>query len=195
MRKKILIQFFLFLVILFTCVILYLLFLKKDEIKNISAGTTDKTADKVSKSDKNIITKMSYYAEDYDGNKYEILSDYGEFNPKDINLILMTNVTGIITFKDQEPIKILSKKAKYNDTNHNTNFFDGVVMSFETHKINSDKLDLSFGEKFATISDNVMYKNLNTKLRADKIEFDMITKNSKIYMNNKTDKIKIINLY
>ena len=182
-------------VILFTCVILYLLFLKKDEIKNISAGTTDKTADKVSKSDKNIITKMSYYAEDYDGNKYEILSDYGEFNPKDINLILMTNVTGIITFKDQEPIKILSKKAKYNDTNHNTNFFDGVVMSFETHKINSDKLDLSFGEKFATISDNVMYKNLNTKLRADKIEFDMITKNSKIYMNNKTDKIKIINLY
>jgi lipopolysaccharide export system protein LptA len=67
-------------------------------------------------------------------------------------------------------------------------------MTHHIHAITSDNLDLSFDENLATISDNVIYKNLNTRMQADKIEIDLITKNSKIFMNDKLKKVKIINI-
>ena len=39
----------------------------------------------------------------------------------------------------------------------------------------------------------MIYKNLNTIVKADKIEFDLVAKNSKISMYEKLDNIKIIN--
>ena len=67
-------------------------------------------------------------------------------------------------------------------------------MSHQIHVITSDNLDLLFEVSLATISNNVIYKNLNTRMQADKIEIDLITKNSKIFMDNKTDKVKIVNI-
>ena len=43
-----------------------------------------------------------------------------------------------------------------------------------------------------TISKNIIYKNLDTKLEADKIEIDLLTKNTKIFMDDKSKKIKLI---
>ena len=39
---------------------------------------------------------------------------------------------------------------------------------------------------------NIVYQSPDTKLIADKLEIDLITKDSKIVMNNKKRKIKII---
>ena len=39
---------------------------------------------------------------------------------------------------------------------------------------------------------NIIYQNSDTKLLADKLEIDLITKDSKIIMNDKKSKIKII---
>ena len=58
----------------------------------------------------------------------------------------------------------------------------------------NDILDLFFGNNLATLTNNITYKNLNTTLQADKIEIDLITKNSKIFMKNKNKKVKIINI-
>ena len=44
-----------------------------------------------------------------------------------------------------------------------------------------------------TIYNEVYFKNLNTTLQADKVEVDLISKNSKIFMNNNSKKVKIIN--
>ena len=44
-----------------------------------------------------------------------------------------------------------------------------------------------------TSYDNVIYNNLTTKLKADKVIVDLITKDSKIFMYNKKNKINIIN--
>ena len=46
----------------------------------------------------------------------------------------------------------------------------------------------------ATITNNVIYKNLNTKMFADKIEINLITKNSKIFMNSGSKKVKIVRI-
>ena len=45
-----------------------------------------------------------------------------------------------------------------------------------------------------TISDNIKYKGMNTELLADKIKINLITKDTKIFMNNKTKKIKTVTL-
>ena len=44
------------------------------------------------------------------------------------------------------------------------------------------------------IKKKIIYKNLNTELRADRIEIDLVTKNSKILMDKKTKKVKVITL-
>ena len=38
----------------------------------------------------------------------------------------------------------------------------------------------------------IIYTNIDTILNADRLEIDLITKNSKIFMDNKNEKIKIL---
>ena len=52
-------------------------------------------------------------------------------------------------------------------------------------------LDLLFNKKLATLNENIIYKNLQTILQADRLEIDLITKDSKIFMNDQREKIKI----
>ena len=103
----------------------------------------------------------------------------------------MKNVIATINLHNSVPIIISADNAIYNNINYDTNFYENVVVTYNDHFISSDKLDLIFEKNLATISNNIIYKNLNTKLQADKVEIDLITKNSKIFMKDKTKKIKI----
>jgi lipopolysaccharide export system protein LptA len=194
MSKKIFIQLFLFLVIFFICLYFYKFFFKNNKIKKVSESGINRHVDQISKDESNIMTKLNYSVRDINDNEYTIYADYGKFDKEKIGLILMTNVTGIITSKNKDPIEIFSAEALYDEANYNTNFFNGVIVTYTNHRIVSDKLDLFFDKKIAIVKDNIIYKNLNTKLQADKIKIDLITKNSKIYMDNKTDKVKIKSL-
>ena len=69
-----------------------------------------------------------------------------------------------------------------------------VTLFYKDNIIKSDKLDFYFKKNLAIITDNINYKNLNTELQADKIEVDLVTKNTKIFMYNKTEKVKIITI-
>ena len=133
-------------------------------------------------------------AQDLEGNSYNIKSEFGEFDQNKPDIILLTNVEATIFTKDTNPIKIFSNKSLYNNLNYNTNFYDEVIITYENHRIFSDNFDLIFSEKIGTIFNNVIYKNLNTVLYADKIDIDLISKDSKIYMFNKSEKVQIKNL-
>ena len=50
---------------------------------------------------------------------------------------------------------------------------------------------ISFQKNFVWLNTNVIYRNLDYELFADKIEIDLITKNSKIF-TNESKKVKII---
>jgi lipopolysaccharide export system protein LptA len=106
----------------------------------------------------------------------------------------MENVEATIRSLNSDPIIIYSDNALYNKFNYDTNFYKNVMVSYGIHKITSDNLDLIFKKNLVTITNNVIYKNLNTKLEADKIEVDLITKNSKVFMNDKSKKVNIIKL-
>ena len=90
------------------------------------------------------------------------------------------------------PITITSKQAYYNKKNHETNFFKDVKLNYLVHEATSQNLDLSFQNNLASMYNNVIYKKPGTKLTADRLNIDLVTKNSKIFMDNKSEKIKII---
>ena len=141
-----------------------------------------------------MIENIEYISKDKNNNEYIINAKFGELNPSKPELILLNKVTAVINMNKSEPIKIYSEYANYNNINYNTSFFENVLVIFEEHYITSENLDLKYNEGLALISNDVIYKNLNTRLDADKVEFDLITKNSKIFMKNKSDKVKIINI-
>ena len=49
-----------------------------------------------------------------------------------------------------------------------------------------------FNENLALLYDNIIYTTPETKLFADRLEIDLITKNSKISMYDKNTKIKML---
>jgi len=197
MSKKIFIQLFLLLIISVISVIFFkAYFFDNKKITTLDKNITDLTLEDKSMVDKksNVLHNIKYISKDKFGNGYVITSDLGELNKDRPELILMTNVTATIDLNNSTPIKIFADKAIYNSINYDTNFYESVLVTYNEHTINSDNLNLDFEKSLATISNNIIYKNLNTKLQADKVEIDLITKNSRIFMNNKLDKINIVKI-
>ena len=193
-NKKILIQFFLILTIFLTCFIFYKLFFIDPiaELKNVENNQwKSKNLVKKGTNQMNGIVYNSTYLDD---NNYIIKAEFGEFSADDPGLMILTNVTGTIFLKNSETIEISSKKARYDSVGYNTNFSENVLITFNDHQINSDNFDLFFDKKLSTIYNNIIYKNLNTMLHADKIDIDLISKDSKIYMFDRSKKVKIKNL-
>lgn len=190
MKKKTIIQVFLFSVIIIISVIFFKFYFKPTEL-------TKKNNPKINNSDtneNNLMSNIKYVAADKIGNEYIVQSKLAEFDLNQPNLILMEDVKGVIQFINSSPILISSDKAIYNKLNHDTKFFENVLAVYDDHKISSQNLELFFDKNLASISKKIIYKNLNTELRADRIEIDLVTKNSKVFMNKKTKKVKVITL-
>ena len=104
----------------------------------------------------------------------------------------MDNVTAIITLKNREKIIISSDHAIYNSKSYETNFYDNVLLEYIEHNIVSENIYLSFENNLVSISNNIIYKNLNSEMNADEIVMNLITKEIKIFMHNNDDKIQIL---
>ena len=190
MNKKILIQLFLFLLFLFITVFSYYKFYKKDP--EISQKVDTKKNLPTKKLKTNLISDLRYFSVDDEGNKYEIQSEYGEMGSVDPNIIFMTNVTAQIDVYNSEPIIITANFAKYNVKNYDTNFESNVLLKHVDNKVNGENLDLLFKDNVMSMYNNIVFQNTDTTLLADKLEIDLITKDTKITMNEKKSKIKII---
>jgi len=117
----------------------------------------------------------------------------GTLNDKDNKLIKMKTVSAEVTFvNNSETIKIFSDSAIYNTVNFDTQFSQNIKVIYGQHKIDCEFADLIFSNNLAIFYDNVVYQNIDTKLYADKMEIDLITKDSKVYMNDINAKVKII---
>ena len=103
----------------------------------------------------------------------------------------MTDVIATLTFTNSEPIKITSKYAKYNNENYETTFRENILVRYVDHRIKAERMRLSMEENLATISQDIIYDNSDIQLVADKVEIDLITKDSKIFMENDYKKVEI----
>jgi len=190
MNKKILIQLFLFSLFIFLSVFFFnKYFIKESQI--IKKTMPDKNL--LTKNlETNLITDLRYFSIDDKGNKYEITSEFGEIVIDNTDIISMTNVKAVINIYNSDPIIITSNFAKYNIKNYDTKFKENVLVKHVDNKLNGENLDLSFQNNLMVMYNNIIYQNSDTKLLADKLEIDLITKDSKIIMNDKKSKIRII---
>ena len=189
MEYKKIIQFvfgIFFLIIIFLFYDKY--FLSNKEL-SITQNTNDNFKDLEVKG--NLIQDIKYETIDSNGNKYFIYSKYGEANINNPDIILMKNVFARVAIFEKDTIYINSLSAKYNITNYETNFDTDIELKYLDHTIFAENMDLSFQKNFAWLYTNVVYKGYGYELYADKIEIDLITKNSKIYTDN-GKKVKII---
>ena len=191
MKKKILIQLFLFSLFIFLSIFFYYKYFH-DKSQIVEKIMLNKNQESNLIQGSNLINDLRYFSVDDVGNKYEIVSKFGEINFNNPDIILMTNVKAIIEIKNSKPIIITSNFAKYNVKNYDTNFTKNVLVKYIDNKLNAENLDLSFQDNLMSMYNNIIYQNLNTKLLADKLEIDLITKDSKIIMNDQKNKIKII---
>jgi lipopolysaccharide export system protein LptA len=141
-----------------------------------------------------LIYNIEYVSEFKNGSFYVITSEVGELISNQPGLIKMKKVIATINLNNSSPIKISADGAIYDNLSHNTKFYENVIMNYNEHNTNSDNLDLLLDKNLATLFNNVIYKNLDAVLKADKMEIDLITKNSKIFMNELSDKINIISI-
>ena len=195
MLKKTFLQLFLLTIIILISIFFLKHYFIKKETLNISKNIEDVEKKEIlDKKNSNLIYNIEYISEFKNGNFYIISSEYGELIYDQPELIKMKKVTAIINLNNSSPVKIFAENATYNNINNNTSFYKNVLMSYDEHSTNSDNLDLIFEKNLATLSNNIIYKNLNTELQADKMEIDLITKNSKIFMNNNSDTVKIVSI-
>lgn len=192
MNKKNVIQLVLSLTVIFILIITY--FRLFNTPQNIVSINQKKTIQEVEDEEKNLnkIENLEYIATDSLGNKYIIKADSGYLNKEDQKLIMMSKVSAEIVFSNAEEIYILSDTAIYNSQNFDTHFSNKIKVTYGQHIINSDEAKLIFSKSMAILYDNIIYNNINTELYADKMEIDLITKDSKIYMKDTNSKVKII---
>ena len=194
MYKKILIQFLLLItifIIVFSTFFLY--FNKKEKLKTSNLPITKEKESLIDDETGTLIKDINYTFSDTSGNYYELLSKVGKVDINNSDKIFMTDVVATIYLVDSSPVKITSKYANYNKINHETSFFENVKVTHQIHIATSENLDISFNDNLASMYNNIVYNKPGTNLTADRLEIDLITKNSKIFMDNKTEKIKIIN--
>ena len=190
MNIKILIQLLLFIILVSTAATYYYFYKNNKTNANVNKINNNNEIS-IDKNSSNLIKNISYASTDNLGNKFIIKSETGEISIDNPSIVYMTNVEAIINLINSDPIIIKSNYAKYNKINYETNFKEDILLTYQTHRITSQNLDLSFENNLATIYNKIVYDNNNVKISADILEIDLITKNSKIFMDNEYKKIKI----
>ena len=179
-KKKYIIFFFLILI-----VFLYFLTNKKNDNKDNQASNNQEVYSS------NIIKDVNYISKDAKGNIYTIDAAEGEIDLSNSSIIYLTNVEAKIKLIDKDQILITSNFGKYNIDNYDTIFTENVIIRYLVNKINSEYLDFSLGRNSMIISKDVVYTNFDNILKADVIEIDIDTKDTRIFMHNNEKKINI----
>ena len=140
----------------------------------------------------NIIKDIKYASKDLKGNEYIILADEGEIDLDNSDIIFLKNVKAFINLIEKnETITVVSDFGKYNTINYDTIFSQNVKIQYQDNTIIGDYLDFSRKKNLLIISKNVVYTNPTNILKADVVELDTITNDTKIFMHNSKDKVNI----
>ena len=190
MDKKTVIQALMVFLISLISLLFYLKYFNKTP-KVLEKNITKESINKNQNNSSTYIDDINYTSTDMKGNRYQITAEQAEIDINNSNVMFLENIIAYIFIKDSDTIKIVSDFGKYNSKNYDTIFSKNVIVIYPENKITGDYLDFSFLNSLGTISTNVIYTGDKTNLFADKIEIDLITKDTKIFMNDNKKKILI----
>ena len=191
MNKKTTIQILLIFLIFLFSTLFYLKYFKNSQ----------KISENIPKEEQQIITSqndnstyidnVNYISSDTRGNRYQITAEQAEIKVKDPDVMLLENVVAYIFNKDSDTAMITSNFGVYNSKNYDTIFSENVIILYPGHKITGEYLDLSFLKNLGTISKDVIYKGEKTSLFADRVEINLTTKDTKIFMDDINKKVLV----
>jgi LPS export ABC transporter protein LptC len=128
------------------------------------------------------INDINYISTDLRGNEYQITAKLAEIKVENSDLMFLTDVIAFVFIKDKDTVKITSNFGKYNTKNYDTIFSENVIVIYPGHKVTGEYLDFSFLTDLGVFTTNVIYTGEKTKLFADKMEMNLTTKDTKIFM-------------
>ena len=187
-KNKILIQLFILISILLGVFLFYNKYIKSDNVSNKPIKSYQ--SQDLPKDDSNLIYNMNYNSKDIENNQYFINSESGTMS-KNNSEFLMNVVNAKIILNDKTEINIYADNAIYNNMTYYTKFYGNVVAKHEANSIYSQTLDLNFEDNLATIYDDVLFENFNSKIKTDRVEFDLKTKNILVLMNDKKNMVNV----
>ena len=199
--KKTLIQTLLILILILLNFVVFNFYYKSD-FKKDQTDLKNTEIDEKSLDVKNndLIENLKYTSNNSRGDIYELFADFGEANLENPDIMFLTNVNGRIKSKNKPDVLLTSNFANFNTKTFETTFIDNVKISRHDEIITGDELylvldldkdDLNKEENLLRMSNNVFFKKPGYSLKADIVEIDLITKNSKIYMKNNIKKVSV----
>ena len=99
----------------------------------------------------------------------------------------LEKVRGSITSKEKSKIYISSDYANYNYANQESEFYGNVVLKYDKKEINCDNLELLIDDDVAIAYNNVVVKDDDMYIKAQKISFNLVTKEININSNDKVE--------
>ena len=181
MQKRI----FVLLIIIITLILIYLKFFEKEKIVEEKISKNDETYSS------NILENVEYISKDVKGNEYLIKAKRGEIDFKNSNIIFLEEVNAIIKLTNSEKIYIKSNFGKYNTNNFDTIFSKNVIVEYLENNITAEYIDFSLVQNRMIVSNNVIYTNLENVLKADVVEINIDTKDTKIFMYEENKKVNV----
>ena len=181
MSKKTVIQLLLIFLIFLISVSFYLEYFN-DSPKTLKNKVLEKKTNIKQNSSSTYIDNINYVSFDAKGNKYNITAKQSEIKIKNPDIMFLTDVIAYIFIKDSDTVKITSNFGKYNSKNSDTVFSENVIVTYLGHRITGEYLDFSFLTNLGIFTTNVIYTGEKTNLFADKIEMNLITKDTRIFM-------------
>jgi len=175
-------------------IIISLWFYLKYFTKNLEDVKETQVIEKIDENQNNTSTYIdgvNYVSTDAKGNKYQITAKQAEIKIENPDLMFLSDVVAFIFIKDSDTVKITSNFGKYNSKNYDTIFSENVIVIYPGHKITGEYLDFSFLSNLGTFTESVVYTGEKTNLFADKIEMNLTTKDTKIFMNDTGKKVLI----
>ena len=190
MNKKTGLQVVMVLIIILISLWFYLKYFTKN-FEDVKETRVIEKIDENQNSTSTYIDDINYVSTDAKGNKYQITAKQAEIKVENSDVMFLRDVVAFIYIKDSDTVKITSNFGKYNSKNYDTIFSENVIVIYPGHKITGEYLDFSFLSNLGIFTKNVVYTGEKTNLFADKIEMNLTTKDTKIFMNNAGKKVVI----
>ena len=191
MNKEIIIQILMIFLIIIISWLFFSKYIQKDIKNNAQKTLIKKKTDIKKNKSSNYIENINYTSVDLKGNKYQIEAEQAEIDINEEDIMFLENVVAHIYLIDSDTIKITSDFGKYNSKNYDTIFTKNVIITYPSHRITGEYLDFSFLSNLGTMSIDVFYTGDKTTLIADRIEIDISTKDTKIFMDENNKKVLI----
>jgi len=183
MNKRTGLQFLVVFIVIIILLWFYLKYFTKN-FEDVKEATVVEKIDENQNSTSTYINDINYVSTDIRGNKYQITAKLAEIKIENSDLMFLTDVVAFIFMKDKDVVKITSNFGKYNSKNYDTIFSENVIVIYTEHKITGEYLDFSFLTNLGIFTTNVIYAGEKTNLFADKVEINLTTKDTKIFMDD-----------